>query len=161
MFGHQDQFKSKFLPYVICKNFFYLFQYLNIFSFEFFFTSSRWGCWILDSPPPRPPVTTSTTTTAATTTAIPLLLQVLPQPQVLLQLLLWFPHTSLPLPGQASQDLATSVLQLKHMILNASHCCSAEWFPSFAFQSGIEILVLNLASRGWGSLDANILLVSF
>ena len=34
----------------------------------------------------------------------------------------------------------------------ASRDCSPVWFPSFASQSGIEVLLLNLASHGWDRL---------
>ena len=141
-----------------------------------------WGCWILDkcfsssgsscSPPPRP--------------------------------LLWPTYTNLPVPGQATQDLATSMATIHKAsapgtglsrpryfygphtqilrsqdtplktsllpwppytifcssnlsgltFLIASHYCSPVWFSSFASQFGIEVLLLNLASHGWGSLDS-------
>ena len=135
------------------------------------------------------------------------------QMQIQIQILqqqhkLWSPNTNLPLPGQPSQDLATSMapihessapgtafsgpryfcglhthifrsrdslprLQPVRLVVSdspilrasslpgrlpsiASLDCSTAWFPSFASQSGIEVLLLNLASRGWGSLDAGI-----
>ena len=58
--------------------------------------------------------------------------------------LLWPPYTNLP--------------QLKSVRLHVFDCfplLSPVLFPSFASQSGIEILLLNLAWHGWGSLDAN------
>ena len=78
-----------------------------------------------------------------------------------ISLLLWPPYTNLPLPGQASQDLATSMVPMDKSsaalsgltFLTASHFCSPVWFPNFASQSGIGVLLLNLASHGWGSLD--------